>query len=88
MITRVVYVVFIVRVTVADVSVFRDEVSQHASESSCWLAIDGVVYDMTNFLNEHPGGKKALLREAGKDATDSFDAVHSRELLEKYKDQL
>jgi cytochrome b involved in lipid metabolism len=43
---------------------------------------------VTQFAHEHPGGQAVILQQAGGDATDTFDAVHSREILEKYKAQL
>ncbi|KAL0446990.1 UNVERIFIED_CONTAM: cytochrome isoform A [Sesamum latifolium] len=46
------------------------------------------VYDVSSYLDEHPGGDDVLLRATGKDATDEFeDAGHSktaRELMEQY----
>ncbi|KAL4798693.1 FMN-dependent dehydrogenase-domain-containing protein [Aspergillus venezuelensis] len=62
-------------------TVTRAEIAQHNSRQSCWVAIHGAVYDITEFLNEHPGGAKVLLRCAGRDATSDFDSVHSPELL-------
>eukprot|EP00179_Madagascaria_erythrocladioides_P004657 CAMPEP_0198316310 /NCGR_PEP_ID=MMETSP1450-20131203/6254_1 /TAXON_ID=753684 ORGANISM="Madagascaria erythrocladiodes, Strain CCMP3234" /NCGR_SAMPLE_ID=MMETSP1450 /ASSEMBLY_ACC=CAM_ASM_001115 /LENGTH=57 /DNA_ID=CAMNT_0044019461 /DNA_START=29 /DNA_END=198 /DNA_ORIENTATION=- len=41
------------------------ELEAHNTASSCWLAIDGAVYDVTAFLHEHPGGPEKLLRRAG-----------------------
>lgn len=64
------------------------EVSQHNNGKDCWLIIDGKVYDVTNYLEEHPGGDEVLLSATGKDATDDFeDAGHSntaRETMEEY----
>ncbi|KAL4960450.1 FMN-dependent dehydrogenase-domain-containing protein [Aspergillus stella-maris] len=62
-------------------TVTRAEIAQHNSRQSCWVAIHGAVYDVTGFLDEHPGGAKVLLRCAGRDATSDFDSVHSPELL-------
>ncbi len=42
-----------------------EEISKHKSKSSCWLSIHGKVYDVTKFLEEHPGGDEVLLEAAG-----------------------
>jgi cytochrome b involved in lipid metabolism len=34
------------------------------------------VYDVTNFMVDHPGGKDAIMLFAGKDATEEFDMLH------------
>lgn len=52
-----------------------DEISTHNTEESLWIAISGSVYDVTDFLNKHPGSAKPLLKHAGKDATKSFMKV-------------
>jgi cytochrome b involved in lipid metabolism len=48
------------------------EVAKHASEASCWLIINNKVYDATNYLNAHPGGKGRILAYCGTDATTAF----------------
>jgi L-lactate dehydrogenase (cytochrome) len=30
---------------------------EHSSKESCWILIHNKVYDVTKFLNEHPGGQ-------------------------------
>jgi cytochrome b involved in lipid metabolism len=60
------------------------ELAEHNGERSCWLAIHGKVYDLTNFLGEHPGGRKVLLKHAGTDSSKQFDAFHSPGTLDKY----
>ncbi|KAJ5384122.1 hypothetical protein N7517_002033 [Penicillium concentricum] len=59
----------------------RQEVTRHDNRESCWVVIHGAVYDVTDFLNSHPGGVAVILRCAGKDATEDFDSVHTVELL-------
>ncbi|KAJ6008286.1 hypothetical protein N7540_012262 [Penicillium herquei] len=59
----------------------RADLERHNSRQSCWVAIHGAVYDVTDFLDSHPGGAKVILRCAGKDATSDFDSVHSPDLL-------
>ncbi|XP_062442696.1 cytochrome b5 [Rhea pennata] len=64
------------------------EVARRNSRRESWLVIHGRVYDVTRFLEEHPGGEEVLLEQAGKDATESFEDVgHStdaREMLKQY----
>uniref|UniRef100_U3IIR8 Cytochrome b5 type B n=1 Tax=Anas platyrhynchos platyrhynchos TaxID=8840 RepID=U3IIR8_ANAPP len=64
------------------------EVARRNCSREAWLVIHGRVYDVTRFLEEHPGGEEVLLEQAGKDATESFEDVgHStdaREMLKQY----
>ncbi|KRX03942.1 Cytochrome b5-like heme/steroid binding domain [Pseudocohnilembus persalinus] len=62
-----------------------DDVAVHNKEDDCWLAIDGLVYDVTKFLNFHPAGKQVILTYAGKDATQIFHYFHAKIVLTKYK---
>ncbi|CAG8165709.1 unnamed protein product [Penicillium olsonii] len=59
----------------------HDDIRQHNGRSSCWVAIHGNVYDVTDFLSSHPGGANVILRSAGKDASNAFDSVHAPEIL-------
>jgi len=65
-----------------------EEVKQHNKRSSNWIVVHDRVYDVTPFLNEHPGGEEVLLEQGGKIATDAFEDVgHSRDarqLMNKY----
>ncbi|TXC04497.1 hypothetical protein FocTR4_00001294 [Fusarium oxysporum f. sp. cubense] len=59
------------------------EVAKHNTPESCWVILYGKVYDVTEFLPSHPGGKKIILKLAGKDATDEYDPVHPPGTLEE-----
>jgi len=64
------------------------EVEGHKDRSDCWLVIHNKVYDVTKFLDEHPGGEEVILDVGGKFASEPFEDVgHSedaRELLDQY----
>jgi cytochrome b involved in lipid metabolism len=42
-----------------------EELQQHTTDKSCWLAVGGKVYDVTDFLEEHPGGYDIILTSTG-----------------------
>jgi cytochrome b involved in lipid metabolism len=48
------------------------EVAEHNTETDCWLIIENQVYDVTNFIGMHPGGK-VIVGGCGKDATAMFN---------------
>lgn len=60
------------------------DIAKHNSARSCWLIIHDKVYDLTEFLPHHPGGRKVILRNAGKDSTGDFDLIHSIDILDKW----
>ena len=53
-----------------------EEVAKHNKKNDCWVIVDGQVLDVTSFLHEHPGGEKAILLYAGRDATEEFNMLH------------
>jgi cytochrome b involved in lipid metabolism len=58
-----------------------EQVQAHNTSSDCWIIVDGKVFDITQFLNEHPGGKKILMKKAGKDASKEFKTFHNDSIL-------
>ncbi|KAL2017623.1 hypothetical protein VTK56DRAFT_1891 [Thermocarpiscus australiensis] len=66
----------------------KAEVAQHKDEKDMYIIVDDGVYDISGFLDEHPGGPKILKRMAGKDATKQFWKYHSKSVLEKYGGKL
>ncbi|XP_022235990.1 cytochrome b5-like, partial [Limulus polyphemus] len=64
------------------------DVYEHCMPNDCWLIINDKVYDVTEFLKEHPGGEEIILEYAGRDATLPFYGTgHSSDTvreMEKY----
>uniref|UniRef100_A0A1A8R8I4 Cytochrome b5 n=1 Tax=Nothobranchius rachovii TaxID=451742 RepID=A0A1A8R8I4_9TELE len=66
------------------VKYFRlSEIEAQNSFKSTWIIIHNKVYDVTKFLEEHPGGEEVLREQAGGNATESFEDVgHSSDARE------
>ncbi|KAI5897639.1 uncharacterized protein SCHCODRAFT_02609854 [Schizophyllum commune H4-8] len=60
-----------------------EEVKKHNTRESCWVIIKNKVYDVTSFLNDHPGGAAIILKYAGRDATAAYEPIHPADALEK-----
>ncbi|ODM90275.1 Cytochrome b5 reductase 4 [Orchesella cincta] len=55
----------------------KEELAQHNKQTDAWMAIRGKVYDVTDFLRKHPGGKSSIMQGIGKDATGMFNQAHN-----------
>ncbi|RYO97607.1 hypothetical protein DL770_000891 [Monosporascus sp. CRB-9-2] len=66
------------------------DVAEHKDEKNggVWIIVDNGVYDVTNFLDEHPGGAKILKRMGGKNASKQFWKYHGDGVLKKYGPKL
>ena len=52
----------------------------HDSKDDVWMSIHNKVYNVTKYLEDHPGGEQVLLDRGGKDATEDYEDVgHSNE---------
>lgn len=60
-----------------------EEVQKHNTKADCWVAVRGLVVDVTTFLDDHPGGPTILVSQSGKDATKMFQMIHPEGTLEK-----
>lgn len=49
-----------------------------------WIVVDNIIYDCSEFLNEHPGGQQVILSFAGQDCSWQFWRFHSRDIMEAH----
>jgi cytochrome b involved in lipid metabolism len=49
------------------------EVQKHNSSSDCWVIDNNKVYNVTKYLNLHPGGVNEIVSFCGKDMTAAYD---------------
>lgn len=52
------------------------QVAKHSKASSCWTTINGGVYDVTSWIDQHPGGQQAIIGLCGIDGSDAFNGQH------------
>jgi len=64
------------------------DVAKHTKDTDIWVVVNGQVLDVTNFLNEHPGGKDSIMLFAGKDASEEFNMIHKPDVISKYAPQV
>ncbi|KAK7962197.1 fumarate reductase [Apiospora aurea] len=64
-----------------------EEVAKHNKKEDLWVVVKGVVMDLTNWLDEHPGGPQAIMNFMGRDATEEFEMLHDDEVIPKYAPQ-
>jgi cytochrome b involved in lipid metabolism len=61
-----------------------EEVAKHNKKEDLWIAVKGVVMDVTDWVDEHPGGPQALFSHMGRDASEEFEMLHDDEVIPKY----
>lgn len=52
------------------------EVRAANKPEKCWTVIRGSVYNLTSWINKHPGGDKNILKLCGLDGTQAFEKKH------------
>lgn len=66
-----------------------EEIRKHKAVTDLWIVVEGKVYDVTRFTEEHPGGSRILLDVAGQDGTETFDMIgHSKYAIIKMQEYL
>lgn len=56
-----------------------EDIAMHASVTDCWTAVDGKVYDLTPYMEDHPPGVESIARMCGIDATEAYNKKHGGE---------
>uniref|UniRef100_S4RIQ1 Cytochrome b5 heme-binding domain-containing protein n=1 Tax=Petromyzon marinus TaxID=7757 RepID=S4RIQ1_PETMA len=51
------------------------ELARHNLRDDCWTCIRGLVYNVTAYMEYHPGGEEELMKAAGVDGTELFEQV-------------
>lgn len=63
------------------------EVAKHSTREDCYLIVKNIVYDVTTYIDKHPGGKSKIVNKCGQESSSAFAAIHSNfawNLLAKY----
>ncbi|OAL47379.1 cytochrome b5 [Pyrenochaeta sp. DS3sAY3a] len=64
-----------------------NEIRKHTDKGDLWLVIHNSVYNVSEFMEDHPGGADALLDQGGVDATSAFEDVgHSDDARKMMED--
>lgn len=58
------------------IEVSEEELRKHNTKGDCWICIRGFVYNVSPYMEYHPGGEDELMKAAGADGTELFDQVH------------
>jgi len=66
----------------------KEELSNHNKAGDVWIAIDNNVYNVSDYVDKHPGGAESIMRYAGKDATSAFYQIHEKFMLEPLKNKI
>ena len=64
-----------------------EQVKEHNTKKDMWVVLDGYVYDLTQYIFNHPGGSNCFTTNI-KDITNQFMAVHPHvdsAIIEKLK---
>ena len=65
-----------------------EEIAKHNKKDDLWIAVKGIVMDVSNWTDEHPGGPQALFSHMGKDASEEFEMLHDDEVIPKYAPEI
>jgi succinate dehydrogenase/fumarate reductase flavoprotein subunit/predicted heme/steroid binding protein len=59
-----------------------DDVAKHNTKEDAWLIVNGEVVDVTGFIQKHPGGVQAICQYLGKDASEEWNTIHKKGMVQ------
>ena len=62
----------------------EEELARHNQDKNAWVAVNGAVYDVTKFMDQHPGGRAVLQKYLGRDCTGAFSAIHDPSVIRRF----
>lgn len=62
-----------------------EDVEKHCERNDAWIVVGGKVYDVTSWVEKHPGGQLPILNLAGRDATVAFQNFHPPAVKQQLK---
>jgi cytochrome b involved in lipid metabolism len=60
----------------AETTYTLNDVHKHATTADCWSAVNGGVYDLTGWINRHPGGAGVIKAMCGRNGSASYNGQH------------
>lgn len=54
------------------------EVAKHNVKDDCFMIVNDKVYNVTTYIDQHPGGPQKILPYCGKDGTEAFSTQGGR----------
>ncbi|KAI8674621.1 hypothetical protein NCS57_00360700 [Fusarium keratoplasticum] len=67
-------------------AIAASELARHDKKDDVWISVNGMVYNMTEFAPEHPGGAEIIYQHAGTDASAAYNEAHGPSLIRKSLD--
>jgi len=62
----------------AKTALSKADVAKHAIESDCWVIVNSNVYNVTDYIPNHPAGPQAIIPLCGADATEAFNTRNGK----------
>ncbi|KAK7680433.1 hypothetical protein QCA50_016430 [Cerrena zonata] len=59
------------------IRISKEELKSHKTKEDCWTSINGKVFNITPYVDFHPGGVGEIMKCAGRDGTALFNKYHS-----------